>query len=509
MSRILALLLVFLASAATLVSGALWFSHTEALHTAMGMASAIPMSAFATVHKPERDIAVAASKDGVEEADTVPIIRYATIADHMPDEGKFIAVDLLAHQILTFKDGRPVATYPIVKMPATSTSVGEASRVASELAPRTGVLHKDSDLVLPIGVGEVTAIKDTLLGDGGTILPWNTELGGRCLVHGIPYTRNFAKSIIGEDAPKQECLLLSDVHARALFSFAEVHTPFYVYDGTEQVVIHIERLTVRDVPLPHLDAKAFIMVDVVTGDVYADRRADTRLPIASVTKLMTALVSRDVLKAGQVVRVSERGTSYAAGDLLYPLFLRSDNAVAEALAVAYGRRIFIERMNMKAHLLGMEDTTFEDASGISANNRSTVTDLARLTRYLFEHDKELLEVSAAPRAHITSTTGIRWAMASQNRFAVDDSFLGGKLGFTESARQTGLSLFRVRVDGSVRTVGIVVLGSEDWKSDTRTLLSWFARSAKPRSGTLVASDRERASQDANFFVFPATPANMP
>ncbi len=424
---------------------------------------------------------------GEGDEDFVRVIRHATILDHLPEQGKFVTVDLLENKIMTYVDGRPLEEYPIKGGLSTSTRAVLASRTASDLAPRASSAHSPGGASLATHMSEVGDKREEVIGKGGTVLPWRVLLGEDCIVHGTPYQRDFQNSIIGENEPEHPCLLLSDKHAKAFFAFAEEHTPLYVYDGTEEIAFDMPRLAVDTSRMPNIGAKAFIIADVITGDVYMERRADSRLPIASVTKLMTADIADDVLLPTRAVLVSARGARYTARDLFYPLFLRSDNRVAESLAAAYGTRAFLERMNTKAHLLGMRSTSFEDASGISASNRSSATDLFKFASYLYEKKKHLLEISHAERAEVKSTQGTRWTMASNNRFATDASFLGGKLGFTDAARQTGLSLFEVEIEGEARVIGVVILGSNDWKSDTRALLSWFARSAKPRANTLAAS----------------------
>lgn len=424
---------------------------------------------------------------GESDEDFVRIIRHATILDHLPERGKFVTVDLLENKIMTYADGRPLAEYPIAGGIASSTRAVLASRTASDLAPRASSARPLGGAPLPVGMSEVGDKKKEVIGKRGMVLPWRVLLGEGCIVHGAPYQRDFQNSIIGENEPEPSCLLLSNKNAKEFFAFAEEHTPLYVYDGTEEIAFDVPRLVVDTSRTPKIGAKAFIIADVITGDVYMERRADSRLPIASVTKLMTADIADDVFSPKRVVPVSSRGSSYTARDLFYPLFLRSDNRVAESFAAAYGTHAFLERMNTKAYLLGMRSTSFEDASGISPGNRSSAADLFKFASYLYEKKKHLLEISHAERAEVKSTKGVRWTMASHNRFAADASFLGGKLGFTDAARQTGLSLFKVEIEGEARIIGVVILGSNDWKSDTRTLLSWFARSARPRANTLAAS----------------------
>jgi D-alanyl-D-alanine endopeptidase (penicillin-binding protein 7) len=130
-------------------------------------------------------------------------------------------------------------------------------------------------------------------------------------------------------------------------------------------------------------------------------------------------------------------------------------------------------MNTEARALGMYQTSFADSSGLSPRNISTAADLAILGRYLYERKRFLLDISLVERMTVTSSDGTSWRMVNQNKMASDARFRGGKLGYTDEAQQTSLGLFAVPVGTEVRLLSVVVLGSQDWKQDTRTLLAWF------------------------------------
>ena len=115
-------------------------------------------------------------------------------------------------------------------------------------------------------------------------------------------------------------------------------------------------------------------------------------PIASITKLMTALVA---LRSGidldkKAPLINKWSTvlprrEYTRKELLTAMLIRSDNSAAESLAHDYpgGRSAFISEMNRTASLLGMSNTQFEDASGLSKNNVSTAEDLQKLLREVY------------------------------------------------------------------------------------------------------------------------------
>ena len=147
---------------------------------------------------------------------------------------------------------------------------------------------------------------------------------------------------------------------------------------------------------PKVKAPAAIVIDASTGQILWSKRAHMRRPIASTTKIMTALVAMEHLRPTDIVRVTRKaarvpyGEGLRAGErvpvwkLYYGLLLASANDTAVALAEAAGgtRERFLRLMNEKARALGLRHTHYRSASGlIDEGNYSTVRDLAMLTRH--------------------------------------------------------------------------------------------------------------------------------
>jgi serine-type D-Ala-D-Ala carboxypeptidase (penicillin-binding protein 5/6) len=148
---------------------------------------------------------------------------------------------------------------------------------------------------------------------------------------------------------------------------------------------------------PPIDARAAIVVDAKTGRVLWAYRPHRRLPIASTTKIMTAVVALQRLRLGTIVDVApmatrvplvreglrphERVRAWKLFDGLL-LFSGNDDALALAIAAAGSRGAFVDRMNEVARELGLHNTHFSSPSGvIDADNFSSAWDLATLTRY--------------------------------------------------------------------------------------------------------------------------------
>ncbi|MBL0460222.1 D-alanyl-D-alanine endopeptidase [Aeromonas dhakensis] len=144
-----------------------------------------------------------------------------------------------------------------------------------------------------------------------------------------------------------------------------------------------------------LSSAAFVVANPRTGEVLSERNANRVMPIASITKLMTALVVLDAnqrlseiltVTMADVDRLKGTGSRLAVGsrlsraDMLHIALMSSENRAASALARNYpgGQRAFIEAMNAKARMLGMWSTQFSDSTGLTPRNVSSAHDLAKL-----------------------------------------------------------------------------------------------------------------------------------
>jgi D-alanyl-D-alanine carboxypeptidase (penicillin-binding protein 5/6) len=151
-------------------------------------------------------------------------------------------------------------------------------------------------------------------------------------------------------------------------------------------------------PVPQVDARAFLVVDARTGDVLAASNAHTRMPIASLTKLMTVLVALQHHKLSDVVQVDPRaagvgessahlssGEQLTVRDLVEASLIQSANDAADALALSVSRDFpaFARLMNAKAQQLGLDDTNFVRPDGLDAPGEySSAADITKLARVL-------------------------------------------------------------------------------------------------------------------------------
>lgn len=231
-----------------------------------------------------------------------------------------------------------------------------------------------------------------------------------------------------------------------------------------------------------LSSEAYIVGDLNTGEIILAKNEDKQLPIASVSKLMTAIVADEISKNKDVAKVSSKalstygqngnfrkGEQIKTKDLIYPLLLQSSNDAAEILAEHWGRDFFLEKMNLLAKDLKMENTSYNDPSGLSSKNVSTVADLFKLTGYINKNKSNIFEITKK-----RSYTIKNHSWFSTNQFLHKKEYIGGKSGYTDLAKQTVISVFNLPLGKDIsRPIGIALLGSKDRVKDVEAILKYL------------------------------------
>ncbi|MBS0388123.1 MAG: D-alanyl-D-alanine endopeptidase [Proteobacteria bacterium] len=146
---------------------------------------------------------------------------------------------------------------------------------------------------------------------------------------------------------------------------------------------------------PQIRSSAALVLDEASSTVLLSRQADVATPIASITKLMTALVVLDAKQPlDEMLRITDEdrehgrgaysriaiGTTLSRGDLLHLALMSSENRAAHALGRNYpgGLPAFVAAMNAKARVLGMRNARFVDPTGLSSGNVASPADLSKL-----------------------------------------------------------------------------------------------------------------------------------
>lgn len=225
-----------------------------------------------------------------------------------------------------------------------------------------------------------------------------------------------------------------------------------------------------------ITASGYLVKNITRGDIATEFNADTLFPIASITKLVTAVVARKLIKPDERIVMTKSfmatygstgqfvvGETLRAEDLLYPLLMVSSNDASEAFAQYYGRKEFIAEMNDFVQSIGAYKTYFADPSGLSPSNVSTANDLATILKWIYQNDRTVIDITAKKAKTVRAHTWV-----NPTHFLNWSNYIGGKNGYIPEANRTAASLFTV---GKYKNVyAVVLLGSQTRDVDELRLL---------------------------------------
>lgn len=316
-------------------------------------------------------------------------------------------------------------------------------------------------------------------------LPWTLYLYGNYVIHGVPVAAN--GRALANTTPGGG-IRLSDADAKELFPL--------VSPGLQVLIAHTDTKTpvpftyFRRTNFPHrvpeVTAASALAADLETGEILFEKNTNDTFPLASVSKLMTAVVALEHMDTDDLVEITPealetygnsggftKGEQLKMGDLLYGMILPSSNDAAKALELAVPN--FIDLMNEKAQELGMAKTRYEDSSGLDFDNIASAADLFNLLQYIKETHADFLEATRTrDYSAIAENKKARHSWRNINWPAGDKRFLGGKAGWIEESLQTMAGVYAVRVaEYGARPVAVITLGSRNRVSDIRSITTYL------------------------------------
>lgn len=241
-------------------------------------------------------------------------------------------------------------------------------------------------------------------------------------------------------------------------------------------------------PPSSLSAQSAVLIEAEGGTVVYEKAAHTRLPMASTTKIMTALVALDLASPDTKIAVDARavgtegssvylceGETLTLESLLYALMLESANdaAVAIAIGVAGSEESFVEAMNAKANALGLMNTHFVNPHGLDGEEHyTTAYELALLARVALRHP--LLKAIASTRK-ITIPCGetdeVRLLVNHNKMLRQYEGCIGVKTGYTKAS---GRCLVSAAERDGVVMIAVTLDSPDDWNDHTKLLDYGFA-----------------------------------
>ncbi len=246
---------------------------------------------------------------------------------------------------------------------------------------------------------------------------------------------------------------------------------------------------------PNVTARSVMLIDARTGEVLYEKDADARRPIASTTKLITALIIAESgnlsgsLEVQPIDTICEPtklyfkpGEHYARNALLYALLVHSCNDVARALARDNAGSIadFADKMNIRAAQLGARDTHFVNPNGLPAPGEeqwSTARDLSHIARVVYGNSI-LRPIMATQHLQFQMASGHTQEFANTNKVLLRFPYCNGmKTGYTDAA---GHCLVSSADDGNSAIISVCLGDNKSIWNDSQRLLSYGLATANAR-----------------------------
>ena len=234
---------------------------------------------------------------------------------------------------------------------------------------------------------------------------------------------------------------------------------------------------------PSLSAQSALLMEAESGSIVYEKNAHTRLPMASTTKIMTALVALDLAAPDTVIAVDGRavgiegssiylcdGEKLTLEELLYALMLESANdaAVAIAIGLCGSEDAFVDAMNRKATSLGLSNTHFSNPHGLDAEaHYTTAYELAVIARAALQNSllKTIVSTRKTTIPH-QNTDGVRLLVNHNKMLRLYAGCIGLKTGYTQ---KSGRCLVSAAERDGVTMIAVTLNSPDDWNDHTKLL----------------------------------------
>lgn len=238
---------------------------------------------------------------------------------------------------------------------------------------------------------------------------------------------------------------------------------------------------------PYVSTYGVLLMDMDTSKILYQKNQDKKYSLASLTKIMTAIIALENYQLKDVVVVPKESTQMIGSkinlkpdekltveSLLYGLLLYSGNDAAYTLASKIGIDNFVRKMNKKAKDLGLNDMHFVDPAGLQADNTTSLHDLAFLAKYALQNPK-FAQIVKTESIEISSIDGaIRHPLKNTNKLLRDyPGTFGVKTGYTEEAGHCLISA--VEREGH-RVLAVVLHHPSDQFKESMQLFDWVFKS---------------------------------
>ncbi len=237
------------------------------------------------------------------------------------------------------------------------------------------------------------------------------------------------------------------------------------------------------IPAPSVSAKGAILIEAESGEIIFAKNAQAKMPMASTTKIMTALVAIENCDITKTVSVSPKAVGVEGSsvylypeerltleDLLYAMMLESANDAAAAIAIEVGGSIenFAEMMNKKAQSMGLSNTHFENPHGLDGDGHyTTAHELALIAREALSNETFKKIASTYKKTiPLNETEGVRLLINHNKLLKSYEGAIGVKTGFT---KKSGRCLVSAAEKDGLTFIAVTLSAPDDWRDHTEML----------------------------------------
>lgn len=260
-------------------------------------------------------------------------------------------------------------------------------------------------------------------------------------------------------------------------------------------------------------AKSTVVMDIETGRVLYEQNPHTKRLIASITKIMTAIIVLENTDLNKEVEIGpeiltmygtniyiEVGEKMKVKDLLYGLILRSGNdaAVSLAVATAGSEENFVRLMNQKAQEIGMNNTTFANPHGLDeeTKNYSTAYDMALLSQYAY-NNKTYREIIGTKK-YTCTTTNKTYLWYNRTKLLTEyKNCLGGKNGYTPDA---GKTLVSVAKKDNLTLTTVTLKDPDIYGNHKRLYETYFGKYSQITIINKNTFNKNKSNKKANIYI---------
>lgn len=232
---------------------------------------------------------------------------------------------------------------------------------------------------------------------------------------------------------------------------------------------------------PSLLAKAALVINTKNDRALLDKGANQLLPMASLTKLLSALVALDTVSLDKIITLDKNAidTFGEAGDfkagervearhLLFASLIASSNDALSALVSDVGTENFLSLIRSKVIGLNLKKTIITDPVGLSPRTISSPFEVAKIARAAFMNDF-LSQILAIPEYSFKSASGIPHKLVSTNELIFDPRILAAKTGYLKEVGENYAALVK---EGDEKLI-VIIMGSSNRAKDMLTILNWL------------------------------------